>query len=77
MKTRIAFWHAEGIVKSADYAFGYNPPYAQIADVRQRGRQVRKVPAVTRASIKTKVADVCSDPSGMKLAADRFVNALL
>jgi hypothetical protein len=28
MKTRIAFWHAEGIVKSADYAFGSNPPYA-------------------------------------------------
>src|SRR5882757_2367294 len=28
MKTRIACWHAEGIVKSADYAFGSNPPYA-------------------------------------------------
>jgi hypothetical protein len=34
MKTRIACRHAEGIVKSADYAFGSNPPYAL-----HRGRQ--------------------------------------
>jgi hypothetical protein len=27
MKTRIAVWHAEGIGKTADYAFGSDPPY--------------------------------------------------
>jgi hypothetical protein len=48
------------------------------SDIARRSRHVSKVPkAVTRASIKTKVADVCSDSSEMKLTADRFVNALL
>jgi hypothetical protein len=28
----MACWHAEGIVKAADYAFGFNPPYGLRAD---------------------------------------------
>src|SRR5882757_9075412 len=72
MKTRIACRHAEGIVKSADYAFGSNPPYAlhrgrqagRATVFRSRNARRRETPAALRQAMRMR-------GSIMMVSADR------